>query len=91
MPDPLYSQYSRQGFDIIPSDTHPVQGPTQSDGRPLPYCRRILCKVSGNVTARFADDHANASVTFPVLAGVNYDYSLSYVYTTTTATLLGLV
>ncbi len=91
MPDPLYSTRYTQSFVIIPSNTTPILGPTQANGQPLPYCGGIIALTSGNVTAKFKEDHNNPPVTFPVVAGEWYPYSLSYVYTATTATLLGLL
>lgn len=91
MPDPLYSGRYNQAFALTPSDSATVQGPMQSGGFRQPYCSAILALTSGNITARFKDDHANAAVTFPVIAGTVYPFALAYVYTTSTATMLGLV
>lgn len=92
MPNPLYSPQYTQSFPITPSDTGPVQGPKQSNGKPLPYCRGIHVTVAGNVTACFKDDNANATVTFPVLVtGQPIPYSLAWVFSSTTATLIGLL
>lgn len=91
MPDPLYSGRFTQAFAITPSDVRPIQGPKQSNGQPLPYCSGIHVLTSGNLTVRFKEDAANSSVTLPVTAGEHYPYALSFVYTASTATLLGLV
>ena len=92
MPNPLYSTASRQCFLITPSDAHGIQGPVQSDGKPIRGCTRIYCTVSGNIVAKFADDANNASVTLPVIANTEYEWSLGWVYATgNTATIFGLL
>lgn len=91
MPDPLYSGRYTQAFAVTTSDTTTIQGPLQANGNALPYCKGFLALTAGNVVAQFQDDRANAVVTFPVLAGTVYPFSLSYFYTTSTATILGLL
>jgi hypothetical protein len=81
-----------QAWPIEPSDTVQVSAgaPTSELGAPASACLAILALTDGDVTARFAGDRANSAVTFPVLAGTLYPFSLTYVYLATTATLLGL-
>lgn len=90
MPDPLYSSRYASGWAIAPSDTKPIQGPVQANGKPVTYCSAFLALTSGNVSAKFADDQV-AAPTFPVLAGVIYPCKLSNVYLATTATLMALL
>lgn len=90
MPDPLYSGRFTQAWAIVPSDTSPLQGPLDSSNLPVTSCSGIHALSTGSVTARFKDDRANGTVTFPVVAGYTYWFALSQVYTTTTASLLAL-
>lgn len=90
MPDPLYSRRYASGWAITPSDTQPLQGPVQANGKHLGHCSAIHALTSGNVTAKFADDQAAAPV-FPVIAGEIYPYKLSNVYLATTASLMALL
>jgi hypothetical protein len=90
MPEGYLNRYDTF-FDIIPSDTQTVQGPNRADGLPTPYCNGFLALTDGNLTARSKAGHALAARTFPVIAGTVYDIGLSYVYTTSTATIMGLL
>ena len=90
MPDPSWSNRRTAAFAITPDDGRPVQGPKDYDGKPITYTNAIHALTAGNVCAKFLN--GGDTVTFPVLAGVKYDYALRMVYATgTTATLIGLL
>ena len=76
---------------ITPSNTQTVQGPVQGNGVPIPYCDGFLALTAGSVTATLRDDRARPAVTFQVLAGTIYPMALSFVFTGSTANLLGLL
>jgi hypothetical protein len=90
VPDPLYSGRYTQAFTIAASSQQ-IRGSPREDGKPTPYCSGIHALTSGTVTAIFKEDIGNGPVTFPVVAGTLYPYSLTFVTALTDATLLGLL
>ena len=71
-------------FTITPSNTDYF-----ADANDVQYVTKgIMCTVSGNIVAIFAND--TAAVTVPILAGVLYPFSLKRINSTNT-TATGLI
>jgi hypothetical protein len=85
MADPLYSGRYVQAMPLVPNDASPIQGPSKQSST-----SGILAVTSGNVTARFNESRNTAMVTFPVVAGTVYPFAISFLATSTTASLIGL-
>lgn len=75
-------------IDITPSDTNYL---ADADDNPL-VTRGIICGVSGDLVAEFADDDEDDLRTIAITAGVVYPFAVVLVHTDSTATgLVGLL
>lgn len=80
MADAIFPRRFTQFFPITPNVAQPIVGPTQSDGRPLNYCGGIVTDNTGTIVA--IGRAGGAPVTLLLLEGVVYEYSLSFVIST---------